>query len=599
MGEHAPPTPVKPKRPGMWSQVSFAAGEGRRKMVLFVTTSFFSAICESATLVLVAEIAVALVKKSKSAAISVGHLPLHASVGTLIAFALGLALLRMALQFPLSILPAQISSSVQARLRHRLFAAFSVASWAVQSRDREGQLQDIMTTQVTQATGAVMQSTVLITTALSFIVMLVTAFALNPLGAFVVMAVFLVLFAMLRPGRELAKRIARSLSGSQIKYAGAVAEAVRTAEETQVFGVAQVQQRRIGVFIETARKYFFRLQLLSKLISNLYLSLIYLMLIGFLALVWLSGGSHAGSLGAVVLLLVRASSNGQQLAATYQAVNQSIPFIERVHDVTRHYEESRPRDAGAALAKVQTIAFEGVSYAYRPGRPVLRDVSFETAGAQAIGIIGPSGAGKSTLVQILLQLRAPVEGRYLINGESGEQFARADWHRLVSYVPQEPRLLHASVADNIRYFRDLDDAAVERAARLARIHDDVIEWANGYDTLVGPRADAVSGGQQQRICLARALAARPEMLVLDEPTSALDPHSETLIQESLGTLRDELTLFIIAHRMSTLDICDRVMVIIDGRLVAFDTRANLQEHNSYYRSASLIASGMPERALPS
>jgi ATP-binding cassette subfamily B protein len=230
---------------------------------------------------------------------------------------------------------------------------------------------------------------------------------------------------------------------------------------------------------------------------------------------------------------------------------------------------------------------------------VLRDVSFETAGAQAIGIIGPSGAGKSTLVQILLQLRTPVEGRYLINGESGEQFARADWHRLVSYVPQEPRLLHASVADNIRYFRDLDDTAVERAARLARIHDDVIEWASGYDTLVGPRADAVSGGQQQRICLARALAAAPEMLVLDEPTSALDPHSETLIQESLNTLRDELTLFIIAHRMSTLDICDRVMVIVDGRLVAFDTRANLQEHNSYYRSASLIASGMPERALPS
>jgi ABC-type multidrug transport system fused ATPase/permease subunit len=165
-------------------------------------------------------------------------------------------------------------------------------------------------------------------------------------------------------------------------------------------------------------------------------------------------------------------------------------------------------------------------------------------------------------------------------------------------VPQEPRLLHASVAENIRYFRDIGDEDVQRAAKLARIHDDVMRWQRGYETIVGPRADAVSGGQKQRICLARALAARPEMLVLDEPTSALDPHSETLIQESLSALADELTLFIIAHRMSTLDTCDRVMVIMDGRLVAFDTKELLQEQNHYYRSASLIAAGMPERALP-
>jgi ABC-type multidrug transport system fused ATPase/permease subunit len=194
-------------------------------------------------------------------------------------------------------------------------------------------------------------------------------------------------------------------------------------------------------------------------------------------------------------------------------------------------------------------------------------------------------------VQILLQLREPSEGRYLIDGLPAEEYRRADWHRLVSFVPQEPRLLHASVADNIRYFREIDDAAVERAGRLARIHDDVMSWPDGYASIVGPRADAVSGGQQQRICLARALASDPAVLVLDEPTSALDPHSETLIQESLTALKHELTLFIIAHRMSTLEICDRVMVIVDGRLVAFDKRALLQTENSYYRSASLIAAG--------
>ena len=197
-----------------------------------------------------------------------------------------------------------------------------------------------------------------------------------------------------------------------------------------------------------------------------------------------------------------------------------------------------------------------------PGQPVLSDISFEVDRGEAVGVVGPSGAGKLTLVQILLQLRTPETGRYLVNGVPAEQFARDDWHRRVAYVPQEPRLIHASVADNIRYFRSLDDEAVERTGRLARIHDDVLRWSNGYDTIVGPRADAVSGGQQQRICLARALAAQPEVIVLDEPTSSLDPRSEVLIQESLIALKSEVTLFIVAHRMSTLEVCDRVMVIV-------------------------------------
>jgi ABC-type multidrug transport system fused ATPase/permease subunit len=322
------------------------------------------------------------------------------------------------------------------------------------------------------------------------------------------------------------------------------------------------------------------------------------MLIVGLAVLHSVGTSHAGSLGAVILLLLRGAQNGQQVQAAYQQLQQSLPFIDRLRQAERRYTESSPVNGDRELDSVRTVAFDGVSFAYNTGRPVLSDISFAVDAGEAIGIVGPSGAGKSTLVQILLQLRSPGEGRYLVNGDGVEQFARRDWHRLVAYVPQEPRLLHASVAENIRFFREIDDGEVERAARLARIHEDITGWTEGYDTIVGPRADAVSGGQQQRICLARALVARPQVLVLDEPTSALDPHSETLIQESLTALKSELTLFTVAHRMSTLDMCDRVMVVMAGRLVAFDTKAVLREENSYYRSASLIAAGSPGGMLP-
>jgi ABC-type multidrug transport system fused ATPase/permease subunit len=248
--------------------------------------------------------------------------------------------------------------------------------------------------------------------------------------------------------------------------------------------------------------------------------------------------------------------------------------------------------------KVQTLAYEHVSFAYRAERPVLSDISFEIARGEAVGVIGPSGAGKSTFVQILLQLRSPDAGRYLVNGEPAQDFDPDDWHRLVAYVPQEPRLVHASVTDNIRYFRNIDPDAVEHAARLAGIHDEIVGWSHGYETIIGPRADAVSGGQQQRICLARALAAQPEVLVLDEPTSALDPHSESLIGQSLTALRRDLTMFVVAHRMSTLDMCDRVMVILDGKLAAFDTAALLSESNPYYRSASTLAARASGGRLP-
>jgi ABC-type multidrug transport system fused ATPase/permease subunit len=482
---------------------------------------------------------------------------------------------------------------MQARLRTELFHSFSRASWDVQSRDREGQLQETMTGQVAQATAAMFNSMGLITSSLLLIVMLVTAFALNIIAAAFVVVLTVSLFGLLRPLRKRGVGRARALSQAQVQYARGIAESIRVAEETQVFGAGEAQRERMGGFIGTARGHLFATQVLLRLASNLYAAIISLLFVGALFILYELGRGHAASLGAIVLILVRASSSGQNVQAAYQGLLQSMPFVERTQEAERRYRESMPAPGARSLSQLQTLGFDHVGFAYTPGRPVLSDVSFEVNGGEVIGVIGPSGAGKSTLVQLLLRLRAPSEGSYLINGLPAEEYSEDSWHSRVAYVPQEPRLLHASVADNIRFFRDIDDEAVQRAGRLARIHDDIMSWPDGYETIVGPRADAVSGGQQQRICLARALVARPEVLVLDEPTSALDPTSESLIQESLMGLKQQLTLFIVAHRMSTLDICDRVMIIIDGKLTAFDTIELLKRENPYYRSASKLATPAP------
>jgi ABC-type multidrug transport system fused ATPase/permease subunit len=582
----------RPSRSSARSRLNLLIGDRRGSVVALVFCSILAGVSEAGTLALIAQIAASLVTGAKEINLHAGVLHIHAPIGTLIDVAFVLTMARIVLQIPLSILPARIAADVQAALRRTLFDAYSRASWAVQSRDREGQLQETMTGQVMAATGGAVQATTLINSVFTFLVLMASALALNAVAAIVVAFASVLLFGLLRPLRASGVRSARALSKAQVEYAGGVAEAIRVVEETQVFGVVAAQRDRIDGFSRVCQRFFYRTQLLSKLVANLYQSVIYLMMVGGIAgLYYIAGGGHAGALGGVVLLLMRAGTTGQNVQGAYQGIAQSMPFIERTQEVVRHYTDSAPRDGGQRLSGVQTLGFEKVSFAYRPGRPILSDISFDMASGEVVGIIGPSGAGKSTLVQLLLRLRTPEDGCYLVNGVPADEFARDDWNRLVSYVPQEPRLLHASVADNIRFSRNIDDESVERAGRLARIHEDIMGWANGYETIVGPRADAVSGGQQQRICLARALAARPEVLVLDEPTSALDPQSEALIGESLTALKNELTLFIVAHRMSTLDMCDRVMVIVDGRLVAFDTKARLQTQNTYYRHASALAAG--------
>lgn len=570
----------------IWSRLSPLLGHRRGWIAALGAGSVLSGFTEAGILAVLAQVAAALVDGSSRVQLDLGPLHVDESLGVLLAIGCGLALFRLALQAVVSYVPARIAADMQVQLRGELFAAFTRASWSVQSRDLEGQLQEFATNQAAQAVAGARAATGLVVAALTFLVLVASALVFNAVAALLVVAVAGGLFALLRPLSDLGGRRGHDLSRASSEYARGVNEAVRLAEDTHVFGVGEAQRERVDGLIGALWKPVFQMQLLAGLVPGIYQSLIYLFVIAALAGLYASGSGHVASLGAVVLLLVRASTYGQQAQASYQGVSQALPYLERVQEVQRRYGTGVPPAGTEPIESVRTLAFEDVSFAYEAGQTVLSKVRFEVAASETIGIVGPTGAGKSTVVQILLGLRPPTEGSYLVNGAPAERFRREDWHTAVAYLPQEPRLLHASVADNIRFFRPMEDSAVERAARLAGIHDDIVGWPAGYETVVGPRADAISGGQQQRICLARALVAKPEVLVLDEPTSALDPSTERAIQASLGELKHELTMFIVAHRMSTLDVCDRVMVILDGRLEAFDTTSALSAGNSYYRTAS-------------
>jgi ABC-type multidrug transport system fused ATPase/permease subunit len=528
-----------------------------------IVGSLAAGLAESTILALVAHSATAMVDGSDDVTASLGPFTLDARISIVLAVAGLLGAVRLGLQVGLAYLPARMVADTQAELRHRLFDRYSEASWDLQAEERDGHLQELLTNQVAAATQALLMATTLVSAGLAFLTLVLAAFLLGPIVAVLVLAVAICLSALLRPLAKRGRQFATRLSRAQISYAERVGASVRLAEETYAFGVAAAERDRLRDEANVVRHHFMRTQFTTRLTYGLYQGLVILLLVGGLAGLLIADTGRIAALGSVVLILVRASSYGQQAQVAWQSVQQAAPFLDRLADAEERYESSPGPTGTRPFPPAGVLRFSAVSFAYRHDRPVLDAVDLDVEPGEVLGIVGPSGAGKSTLVQLLLRMRVPTAGRLELAGIPFDEISLDDWHRHVSYVPQEPRLLHATVSDNIRFTRDLDDDLVERAARLAHIHDDIVAMPDGYSTIIGQRADAVSGGQRQRICLARALAAHPDMLVLDEPTSALDAASEAQIQASLAELRGSLTMFIVAHRPSLLEICDRV-IRVDG-----------------------------------
>ncbi|HEY2161541.1 MAG TPA: hypothetical protein VGH24_09565, partial [Solirubrobacteraceae bacterium] len=272
-----------------------------------------AAISEAGILTITAQVATSLVNGVTHIQISLASFRIHATIGTLLLIAMELALVRFALQIPIAYYPSVIAGDVQANLRRQLFGAFSAASWDLQSKDREGHLQELMTNQITFASNGALQATALVTSFFTLVVLVVSAFALNVIAALTVLGAAVLLFIALRPLTTAGSRYSRALSAAQMQYAGAVGEANSVAEEAHVFGTASAQRVRLDGFIGAARKLYVRTQLVARAAPGIFQSMIYIILV--LGLIVLNGVHHASfsSLGAVVLLLVRAGSYGQQV----------------------------------------------------------------------------------------------------------------------------------------------------------------------------------------------------------------------------------------------------------------------------------------------
>lgn len=286
-----------------------------------------------------------------------------------------------------------------------------------------------------------------------------------------------------------------------------------------------------------------------------------------------AGRMSLGDLILVMSYLAMLYTPLQTVSKSAASLQGSLVSAERVFELLDQAPEVLERSNARPIARAQgQVAFENVSFAYNPERPALQDITFAVTPGARVGIAGTTGAGKSTLVSLLLRLYDPASGRILLDGTDLREFRVRDLRNQFAIVLQDTLLFSCSIAENIAYARpEATEAEIIAAAQAANAHDFITRLAQGYKTEVGERGVQLSGGERQRISLARAFLKDAPILILDEPTSAVDTKTEAMIMDAMKRLMQGRTTFMIAHRLSTLDVCDVRLQLERGKLVSCAT----------------------------
>ncbi|MGQ0672498.1 MAG: ABCB family ABC transporter ATP-binding protein/permease [Hyphomicrobium sp.] len=360
-------------------------------------------------------------------------------------------------------------------------------------------------------------------------------------------------------------------------------------ETVKYFGNEDVEAKRFDASMQryekAAVKTYYSLGVLNAGQSFIYT-------IGMIAVMWLAArsvaaGTHTiGDFVMINAMMIQLYMPLNFMGMVYREIKQGLVDLETMFALLGEAPEVEDKPGARPLAVTRgTIRFDDVSFSYDRDRPILENVSFEVPAGQMVAIVGPSGAGKSTISRILFRFYDIQSGKVTIDGQDIRDVTQKSLRAAIGVVPQDTVLFNDTIYYNIRYGRpDATEAEIEAAARLAQIDGFIRTLPQGYKTMVGERGLKLSGGEKQRVAIARTILKGPPILMLDEATSALDSHTEKEIQDALDRVSEDRTTLVIAHRLSTIVHADNIIVLEKGRLVEQGSHAALIAGGGLYAS---------------